>query len=175
MANGGDGIAQMLRIFDQAYNKKSWHGTGLRGSVRGLTAAQANWRPAPNRHSIHELVVHAAYWKYAVANRLARGQRGAFALKGSNWFERRSADGDWGDAVALMDRVHRVLRTEVAALNGTELDRPLPGSKTTPFMLVSGVAAHDLYHAGQIQLIKALQRSSTRPAAGGSRRRSRSA
>ncbi|MEQ1761117.1 MAG: DinB family protein [Vicinamibacterales bacterium] len=149
---------QLLRIIDQAYNRKSWHGTNLRGSIRGLTPRQTEWRPSPHRHNIHELVVHAAYWKYAVANRLARGRRGAFALKGSNWFTRNGSARQWTEDVALLEAVHRELRAVVAALRDDELDRPLPKSAMTPFTLVSGVAAHDLYHAGQIQLLKTLQR-----------------
>lgn len=170
MASRGGRTLQLLAIIDQAYNRKSWHGTSLRGAVRGLTVAQATWRPASGRHNIQELVVHAAYWKYAVANRLARGRRGAFELKGSNWFERTGADRQWSDDVALMDRAHRELRAVVAGLNDTSLDRPLPGSKTTPFTLISGIAAHDLYHAGQIQFIKVLQRGAG-PSREGRRRR----
>ena len=160
MAGQSGKVAQLLSILDQAYNRKSWHGTNLRGSVRGLTPLQAGWRPSPGRHNIHELVAHAAYWKYAVANRLARGRRGSFALKGSNWFERKAtATGDWPGDVALMDRMHRELRDVVAGIDEGELERALPKSATTPFALISGAAAHDLYHAGQIQLIKALQRT----------------
>lgn len=163
MLNNSGQVAQLLRIFDQAYKGASWHGTSLRGAVRGLSAARANWRPGVGRHSIHELVVHAAYWKYAVANRLAGGRRGAFELKGSNWFARAAGEGQWSDDVALMDRVHRELRAVIASLGDADLNRPLTGRKTTPFVLISGIAAHDLYHAGQVQIIKALQRSAARP------------
>jgi len=161
MARNDARTRQLLTFVDQAFNRKSWHGTNLRGSIRGLTAEQAQWRPARGRHNIHELVVHAAYWKYAVANRLRRGQRGAFALKGSNWFERTGKDRLWQDDVALLDRVHEDLRSLIAEGRDADLDRPLPRSEMTPAALISGVAAHDLYHAGQIQLIKRLQRSTS--------------
>jgi len=159
MTKNGPRSLQLLRFLDQAYNRKSWHGTNLRGAVRGLTSEQARWRPAKGRHNIHELVVHAAYWKYAVANRLLRGTRGAFALKGSNWFDRSAGDRQWPEDVALIDRVHQDLRAAIEKLDEAALDRPLPRSASTPFTLISGVIAHDLYHAGQIQLIKVLQRN----------------
>ncbi len=57
-------IRLLLRELDQAYDKKAWHGTTLRGSLRGLTVKEARWRPARGRHNIWELVLHAAYWKY---------------------------------------------------------------------------------------------------------------
>ena len=69
-------IALLLTVIDQAYDRKSWHGTNLRGSIRGLSPEQAVWRPRPDRHSIQELVVHAAYWKYAAWRRLSQSKRG---------------------------------------------------------------------------------------------------
>ena len=54
-------------LLDEAFDRRSWHGTNLRGSIRGLPRSTAAWRPAPDRHNIWELVVHAAYWKYACA------------------------------------------------------------------------------------------------------------
>ena len=54
-------IAPFLDAIDLAYDRRSWHGTNLRGSLRGVTAKQAAWRPGPDRHSIAELTVHAAY------------------------------------------------------------------------------------------------------------------
>ena len=60
----------LLRILDDAYERKAWHGTNLRGSLRGVTADEARWRPAPGRHNIWELAVHCAYWKYTVRRKL---------------------------------------------------------------------------------------------------------
>ena len=80
-------IQILLALVDEAFDRQAWHGPTLRGSLRGVTPAQAQWRPAPGRHNIRELTVHAAYWKYAVRRRLNGEKRGSFALKGSNWFE----------------------------------------------------------------------------------------
>ena len=54
-------IEPLLALVDEAFDHKAWHGTTLRGSLRGLTARQADWRPARGCHTIHDLVVHAAY------------------------------------------------------------------------------------------------------------------
>src|SRR5712671_3085636 len=104
-------IAFLLQMIDQAYNKKSWHGPNLRGGVRGLSTARAAWRPADNRHSIAEIAVHAAYWKYTVRRRLLGEKRGSFPLKGSNWFARpaEATDAAWRADVALLDETHRSL------------------------------------------------------------------
>jgi hypothetical protein len=149
----------LLASVDQAYNRKSWHGTNLRGSLGRVTARTAAWRPAPERHNIWELAVHAAYWKYAVWRRLTGAARGSFALKGSNWFTRPGGDASdaaWRADVALLNRVHRDLRAAIATVSPRELHRRPAGSKVSTIALITGVAAHDVYHAGQIQLIKRL-------------------
>ncbi len=151
-------ITQLLDIIDRAYDRRSWHGTNLRGSIRGMTARHAAWRPAPRRHNVWEIVVHAGYWKYAVWRQLVGERRGSFALKGSNWFQRpeQPTERAWKADVALLDRTHRALRTAVEALPARELRRSPGTGKTTNFDLIAGIAAHDLYHAGQIQLLKRL-------------------
>jgi hypothetical protein len=149
---------QLLLIIDAAFDRKSWHGTNLRGSIRGLQPAVAAWRPAPARHNIWELVVHAAYWKYIAVRRLTGGARGSFPLTGSDWIARdgRLTIKAWKTDIALLEHMHRDLRAAVAALSAADLAATPPGSNTSQFALISGVAAHDLYHAGQIQLLKRL-------------------
>jgi hypothetical protein len=154
-------VAQLVAILDQAYDAPSWHGTNLRGSLRRVSAAQAVWRAAPQRHNIWEIAVHAAYWKYAAARRFTGGARGSFALKGSNWFRRPAEPGSpidkaWKADLALLDDMHTSLRGAVRRLTSNDLRLTPPGSKVSNFALISGAAAHDLYHAGQIQLLKRL-------------------
>ena len=154
-------VAQLVAIIDQAYNKPSWHGTNLRGSLRRVTPEQAAWRPSPKRHNIWEIGVHAAYWKYAVTRRFTGGARGSFPLKGSNWFRRPDASGTpldhaWTADLNLLDDMHDALRAVVTGLSKQDLARTPAGKKVSNFTLLSGIAAHDFYHAGQIQLLKRL-------------------
>ena len=150
-------IDLLLAQIDQAYNRRSWHGTNLRGSIRGMTPEEAAWRPRGDRHSVQEIVVHAAYWKYVVRRRLTGEKRGSFPLEGSNWFPRPAADADvWKADVRLLDHCHRQMRETIAALDRRRLPRTVGGS-TTVLDLVTGIIAHDLYHAGQIQLLKRMR------------------
>lgn len=156
MSESGE-VQQLLSIIDQAYDRRSWHGTNLRGSIRGLSAKQAGKRPRRDRHNIWELVVHAAYWKYTVTRRLTGQKRGSFPLKGSNWFPRGSGtDDDWRADIALLETTHRALRAAIASLSASDLPVVPAGSKISNAFIITGIAAHDLYHAGQIQLLKKL-------------------
>jgi len=157
-------IRLLLNLIDQAYEKKAWHGPNLRGSLRGLTAAEAAWRPQPQRRSIAEIVLHAAYWKYIVRRRLRGDKRGSFALKGSNWFPVPVplTETSWRQYLELLKRAHRDMRAVVAELPHQRLGDKPGGSKVSNATLISGIAAHDLYHAGQIQLLKRLQKAGVR-------------
>ena len=157
-------IDTLLRQLDQAYDRRSWHGTNLRGSLRNVSAELAAWRPSPGRHNIWELAVHAAYWKYAVWRRLSGAARGSFPRAGSNWFTRPEAATDeaWRADLALLGDMHRRLRGAVAALPPRDLPRIPRGAATTHADLIAGIIAHDLYHAGQIQLLKRLAPAAAR-------------
>jgi hypothetical protein len=154
-------IAHLLFLVDSAYDRVSWHGTNLRGSIRGVTPKQAAWRPAPHRHNIWELVVHAAYWKYVAWRRLTGTKRGSFPLQGSNWMVRpqHMTAKAWKDDIELLADTHRRLREAAGSLRPADLARKPKGSKVSNLALVTGIAAHDLYHAGQIQLLKKLMRA----------------
>jgi uncharacterized damage-inducible protein DinB len=146
MARSRD-VRQMLVMLDRAYSRRSWHGPNLRGSLRGVTARQAARRPGRGRHNIWEIAVHAAYWKYVVWRRITGATRGSFPLEGSNWFTRPvdATERAWRADLALLDRMHRQLRKAV--------DEEGVRGATRDFLL-TGIVAHDVYHAGQIQLIK---------------------
>jgi uncharacterized damage-inducible protein DinB len=148
----------LLDLIDQGFDKKAWHGPNLRGCIRRVEIEEAAFRPAPGRHNIWEIVVHAAYWKYIVRRRLLGEKRGSFSLKGSNWFTRPSHDStnSWKDDVALLDETQRQMRAAIAAMNPADLARTPGGSKVSNAALISGIAAHDVYHAGQIQILKRL-------------------
>ena len=141
----------ILTLLDEAYEKRTWHGPNLRQSLRGVSARQAARRPAPGRHSIWELAVHAAYWKYAVRRRLTGGKRGSFVLKGSNFFRRpvELSERAWREDCALLEREHRALRAAVVrALRDGHAKKLLRH--------IYGVAFHDVYHAGQIRMLRRL-------------------
>ena len=153
-------LALLLRMVDEGYERKAWHGPNLRGSLRGVGAQEAAWRPGPDRHNIWELTVHVAYWKYANWRRLTGEKRGAFPVEGSNYFPRPESPTEkaWRDDLALLDEQHRRLRAAIEKTPAAKLGRLVPGSRHRTQTLVYGTANHDVYHAGQIQLVKRLFR-----------------
>ena len=127
------GSVLALQALDEAYHKASWHG--------------------PNLRALRDLAVHAAYWKYVVRRKLAVGKRGSFPLQGSNFFPRpvEESAGAWRSDLGLLEAEHRRLREAVAALPEAAFADP------KRMRLIRGAAAHDLYHAGQIRLLRRLR------------------
>jgi uncharacterized damage-inducible protein DinB len=152
-------LATLLRQLDLAFDHTSWHGPNLRGGLRSVSAEIAAWRPAPDRHSIAEQVMHAAYWKYSIRRRLRMEKRGSFPHKGSNWFPQPQpfAENDWQQCLELLVSEHRHLRQAVEGFDPSRLTARAGGGRFTLADLIHGAAAHDLYHAGQIQLLRRLQ------------------
>jgi hypothetical protein len=144
----------ILALVDEGYSRKTWHGPNLRQSLKGVTVKQAAWRPGPGRHNIWELTLHAAYWKYAVRRRLEGGKRGSFVLEGSNFFPRpekgKATEVAWRSDQELLEKEHRAM---VEAI-GRVLKSPQRQEKLG---MLYGVALHDVYHAGQIRLLRRLQ------------------
>jgi len=139
-------------LLNESFRAKAWHGPTLRGALRGVTAEQAAWRPAPGRHNIWELVVHAAYWKFAVRRKLLKERSLSFGERGHNWFARPIAsDTAWKGDIRRLDAEHAALLATVASL-----DAPVLADAKT-IRLIRGAAVHDAYHAGQIKLLVKLQ------------------
>ena len=154
-----DTLEALLESLDQAFDTRSWHGTNLRGSIRGVSLAEALWRPAPGRHNIWEIALHTAYWKYAVHRKIVGGvKRGSFGRAPSDWprLPEPATAAAWKADVTLLEASHSRLREAIADLVPAALWRQQGSWRA--FDHVAGIAAHDLYHAGQIQLLKRLQR-----------------
>ena len=143
----------ILALFAEGYERKTWHGPNLRQSLKGISAKEAARRPAPGRHNIWELTLHAAYWKYTVRRQLEGGKRGSFILKGSNFFQRPEAgeltEAAWRADLDLLETEHQELEKSIRVA----LRKPISAKN---IRMLYGVAFHDVYHAGQIRLLRRL-------------------
>lgn len=155
-----DVVRLLAENVQPARGRQGWHGGPTPvGALRGVTAEQARWRPAPGRHSIWELALHVAYWKYAVRRRLEGGEAPRFPRSPANWprVPDPADDAAWAADVALLRAEHERLAATIAAFPAARLDDRPPGRKRWTYgELIVGVAQHDAYHTGQIQVLKKL-------------------
>ncbi len=143
----------ILALLQEGYERKTWHGPNLRQSLKGVSAKQAAWRPVAGRHNIWELTLHAAYWKYAVRRQLEGGKRGSFVLHGSNFFERpqqgKLTEAAWRADRSILESEHRALEKSIRRA----LQKPVSAKNLRKLY---GIVFHDIYHAGQIRLLRRL-------------------
>jgi uncharacterized damage-inducible protein DinB len=145
-------IAMLEDLLVQAFKRQTWHGPNLKGSLRGISAARAAVKPEGASHTIWEIAVHCAYWKYAVWRRLTGAKMGSFPLEGSDWFEMPEgrSESSWKSALKLLTGYHTKLTKAVSDYD----PKKSPMSFEKAVKHIAGIANHDIYHAGQIQLIK---------------------
>jgi hypothetical protein len=152
-----DAIREAL---DPQLAPRAWHGgvTPL-GALRGVSAGMAAWRPAPGRPSIWALTLHVAYWKYAVRRRLSSAGQERFRRQPANFpaVPAEATETAWrADVLILREEHERLLRT-IEAFPARRLGQRAGTRKLyTHADLIAGIAMHDAYHAGQIQLLKRL-------------------
>ena len=153
-------VRLLLEVFDQAYTAPSWHGTPLKGTIRGINARQALWRPGRKRHCIWDLVLHTAYWKCMVRRRLLRDPDVVFPRDVADWpaLPDPPNEAAWKRDRDLLDEQHRLLRRAIAGLKPAQLGRHGWHSNWPIKAEIYGIASHDLHHAGQIQILKRLMR-----------------
>ncbi|MGH7502037.1 MAG: DinB family protein [Longimicrobiales bacterium] len=157
-------VRALLCVLDEGFDGRAWHGPNLASALRGVGPELAVWRPGEGRHSIWELTLHAAYWKWTAVRRMGAVQ-GRFARRGANFpVVPDPADSEaWDRDVELLRSEHARLRAVVAAMSPADPDRRLGASgEWTVEETVRGIALHDVYHAGQIGLLKRLHEVETR-------------
>ncbi len=107
---------------------QAWHGGPTPvGALRGVSAKEAAWRPAPGRHSIWDLALHIAYWKYAVRRHLLDDPIPHFPRSPSNWpaVPARPTEAAWKADRALLAAEHRALREAIGRFPAARLGRRL--------------------------------------------------
>jgi uncharacterized damage-inducible protein DinB len=143
-------IADQLR---RAFDGSAWHGPALLELLRDVDAATAAAKPLPRVHSIWELVLHIAAWDGAVHRRLG-GKKAQ--LRAAQNFPRvpQPTESAWHEAIAETKRTHDALVKTVAALPAKRLRDRVPGRRYDFYHMLHGLAQHELYHAGQIAILK---------------------
>jgi uncharacterized damage-inducible protein DinB len=143
----------LRRVFE---GETPWHGSSLKEILAGITATQAAQRPLPAGHSIWELVHHIAAWKNIVRRRIA-GETVVGVSGDEDWPPVvDTGEAAWTKALEGLEREHQQLRQAVAGLSDDRLGEQLLGTRRnySLYETLHGIIQHDLYHAGQIAVLK---------------------
>lgn len=144
-------INEQLR---QAFEGNAWHGPAVRELLADITAARAAARPLLSAHSIWEIVLHMATWEGVVRQRL-QGQTIADLPPEQDWHAiQDTGEAAWRNTIQALEQANRALREEIARADEEDLARTVPGKEHSVYTMLHGIIQHDLYHAGQIALLK---------------------
>ncbi|HVO80517.1 MAG TPA: DinB family protein [Terriglobales bacterium] len=152
-------MSETIRLADQirrAFEGDAWHGDSVLELLRGVNASTAAARPIKNAHTIWELVLHIAAWDDAVVRRTGGT---AVTLSDKQNFPpvEDTSDAAWRRAVEHLKLTHEELVKAVAAFPDARLEEQVPGKTQSYYnfyYMFSGIVQHELYHAGQIALLK---------------------
>jgi uncharacterized damage-inducible protein DinB len=138
----------------RAYEGEAWHGPSLRELLDGVTAEQAAAKPIPNAHSIWELVNHIIAWEQIVRRRL-EGEALVEVPDEMNFPPVNDAsEAAWQATLQSLAASNRSLRESIKRIDDAKLEETAPGTNYSNYFMLHGAIQHDLYHAGQIALLK---------------------
>ncbi len=141
---------RLLDQLNRAFGGEAWHGPALRNLLDGVTEEQAKSHPIRGGHSILELVIHVGTWIDVVARRLGGTRVESNSVQ--DWSDATKTT--WPRALEELERAESRLSDAVARLNTEDLDKPIAGAERSQYAEILGILQHNVYHAGQIALLK---------------------
>ena len=147
----------VLWLHDTTFAAWNWAHKSVRDALKGLSVAEAVWRPGPRAHSVWEQIDHVAHWKHYILRRVAGRRPRAHQA----WPAAGRTAADLRRSIDRLVRLHGELRTTVLEISPDRFGESRSGRYTLARLLL-GSAAHDSYHVGQILLTRKLYRERAR-------------
>ena len=152
-------IKRIANQLERANRGDAWHGPSLTQVLRDIDAETAASHPIVSAHSIWEIALHIAVWSDIVRHRLAGNKLGDPPAE-EDWsvpIDKGSAG--WTATIDRVDQANDRLLTAILALDDRQLDEIVPGKGFSVYDILHGVVQHNLYHAGQIVMLKKASRT----------------
>lgn len=146
-------IERIIQQLKAAVEGEAWHGPSVKETLQGITAEQAQAKPIEGAHSIWEIVLHLSGWMKVAIPRM-QGIKTPLPEQG-DWPELRSATAaTWNQTLETMQKNYEELRTAISRLGDEDLTKPVFDIPSYNYVLLHGIIQHNLYHAGQIAVLK---------------------
>jgi uncharacterized damage-inducible protein DinB len=153
----GEIMTETQRIIDQlrrAFEQDAWHGPAVRELLADVTADRAAAKPLAHSHSIWEIVLHMSTWENIVRRRL-QGEMISDLPAEEDWpAVRDPSETAWRQTLQDLEQANQALREAIAHVDETHLAETVPGKSHSVYTMLHGLIQHDLYHAGQIAVLK---------------------
>jgi len=156
----------LLSSLQRAHDGKPWHGPSRAAVLAHVSPVEAAWRPAPDAHSMWEIVLHMRSWTLEVLRRARGGVPSE--PQGGDWppVSTPPSAAAWRETLASLDAAHAALVAQVAAMDDAARAAPVrdrpgdpQGTAITQRAMIRSLAEHDVYHTGQLAMLKRLARA----------------
>jgi hypothetical protein len=153
-----DEIARIEDRLRRSIQGEAWHGPALNELLKDVTAAEAAAKPIPDAHSIWEILLHIITDQELVLERLA-GKPASYSGE-QDWPPvRDESSGAWSSAIRSLNDTTARLSKAILELDATQLDKSIVEGFSSIYVTLHGDVQHNLYHTGQIALLKKAVRS----------------
>ncbi len=147
-------VQQIADQLQRAFDGAAWHGDSVLQILHGVTPEQAASRPLPQAHTIWELVLHILAWEDVLLKSL-RGEPYIMLHDEDDWPPARDISAAaWLAAVDRLKETTAHLGEAMRLFSETRLHETIPGQNFTFYVAMHGVVQHNLYHAGQMAILK---------------------
>jgi len=143
-------------VMDQlktTFSGDSWHGPSVMKNLEGVTAEEASERPLWERHTIWELTDHMAFWLEETLKAL-RAKEVPRPDKVMDWPRMGVGEEQWSQSVKRLEGAVNMLIDELAGWSTKDLEKTVGGADYSYRQMLHGAVHHNLYHAGQIAILK---------------------
>jgi uncharacterized damage-inducible protein DinB len=149
-------IARLQELLERTYSGTCFHGDSIREVLQDIDAAQAIWLPEDGSHSIWQIVEHMAGWLDVIRRRLTSPTLVTMPDEKNFPATPQGSHENWN---ATLDSFQATLKALIEAVGNfpeSRLEAKVPGKEYTFDVLLHGAVHHNLYHLGQIAMMKAM-------------------
>ena len=149
-------INTLSKMFRAAAHGKTWHGQSVWETLENISAEEAAAHPIPESHSIWDYLLHIINWReYAVRTLLDDEPYIVDLNTEKDWttitdFSKEA----WEATLELYKKSTDELSEAIKTIDDSKLEEIVREHKFTFYTLLHGVIQHDIYHSGQIVLLK---------------------
>lgn len=149
-------IIELTKLATRLYDGPMWYGGNLKSTLENISWQQAFIKPSGSTHNIFELVTHMNSWRRFTVEHLKGNSIFSIEINGEDdWIKGYAQDEQtWNNALNDLVQLHSELVTLIPTVAPEKLIEKVAGKKFTWYVFLHGVIHHDVYHSGQIALLK---------------------
>lgn len=151
-------IKELKKKFEIAYSGGPWYGDSMKDILNEINPAIVFEKVNGKSHSIAELTAHIIGWREFTLSRLEGNNNFKINQKETfNW--KRIDEGEktaWKNILKELDKNQKKIISTLNRLDDDFLNNKVAGRRYRAEFMLEGTIQHDIYHLGQIVVLKKL-------------------